>query len=61
MSLKAKSVNIAGLQLADLVITPVGRQAMGLDPRGFWDIVAKKMCQKNGIVDGYGLVTLPKP
>lgn len=60
LSLKAKSVNIAGLQLADLVISPIGRQAMGYDTRGFWSVVQSKMCHKNGRIEGYGLVTLPK-
>lgn len=60
LSLKAKSVNIAGLQIADLVVSATGRHAMGYDTRGFWDVVKTKMCHKHGNIDGYGLVTLPR-
>ena len=61
LNLKAKSVNIAGLQLADLVISPIGRHAMGLHTHDNWDIVRSKMCQdRHGRVEGYGLVVLPK-
>ncbi len=61
LSLKAKSVNIAGLQLADLVISPVARNQMGLYTHDNWDIVKSKMCKDRfGRVEGYGLVVLPK-
>jgi hypothetical protein len=61
LNLKAKSVNIAGLQLADLVISPIGRHFMGLYTHDNWDIVQSKMCRsESGRVDGHGLVVLPK-
>lgn len=59
MSLKAKSVNIAGLQLADLVVSTISRHAMGRDSREFYGVIEAKMCQRNGQVEGHGLVTLP--
>lgn len=61
LSLKAKSVNIAGLQLADLVISPVARKQMGLNTHDNWDIVKSKMCRDRfGRIEGYGLVVLPE-
>jgi hypothetical protein len=59
LSLKAKGVNLAGLQLADLVVSVIGRQASGLDTHDNWEIVRSKMWSVNGQIDGYGLVTLP--
>lgn len=62
LNLKAKSVNIAGLQLADLVISPIRRHHLGLRTHDNWDIVRDKLCaDRQGRVDGYGLVVLPKP
>jgi hypothetical protein len=61
LSLKAKSVNIAGLQLADLVISPVGRHFMGLSTHDNWDIVRRKMCRDHhGRIEGSGLIVLPE-
>jgi hypothetical protein len=60
LSLKAKSVNIAGLQLADLVVSAIGRHAMGRDGRDFYSVVHNKMCSEDGNVEGYGFVTLPR-
>lgn len=45
LNLKAKSVNITGLQLADLVISPVRRHFMGRNTHDNWDIVKSKMCR----------------
>ncbi|MFT4039295.1 MAG: DUF3800 domain-containing protein [Thermomicrobiales bacterium] len=60
LSLKAKSLNIAGLQLADLVISPVARHFMGLRTHGNWDIIWAKVCRDElGQAEGYGLVVLP--
>ena len=61
LSLKAKNVNIAGLQLADLVIWPIAREQRGLNSHDNWEIVKSKMCRvKDGRIDGYGLVVLPR-
>jgi hypothetical protein len=62
LSLKAKSVNIAGLQIADLVVWATGRNAMGKDSRGLWEVVQSKMCRdRRGRIEEYGLVTRPRP
>lgn len=61
LGLKAKSVNIAGLQLADLVISPIRRHHLGLRTHDNWDIIRDKLCaDSQGRVAGYGLVVLPK-
>lgn len=59
LNLKAKRVNIPGLQLADLVISPIGRHELGLETYGNWKIVRGKMCHENGKIEGYGLIRLP--
>ena len=61
LNLRAKKDNIAGLQLADLVVSPIGRHLLGKPDREDWHIVAEKFRRSpNGRVDGYGLVVLPK-
>lgn len=59
LSLKAKGVNLAGLQLADLVVSVIGRHASGLETHDNWDIVRSKSWSVDGRIEGYGLVTLP--
>ncbi len=60
--LKAKSLNLVGLQLADLVISPIGRHQTGLDTHDNRNIVQRKVCRDRlGRVEGYGLVVLPAP
>lgn len=60
-ALRAKSDNIAGLQLADLVVSPIGRHVLGKPDREDWRIVESKFRRSpQGKVDGYGLVCLPK-
>lgn len=55
-----KSENIAGLQLADLVVSPIGRHVMGKPDREDWSIVESKFRRGNGGgYMGYGLVVLP--
>jgi hypothetical protein len=61
LGLKAKSVNIAGLQLADLVISPIGRHLMGQHTHDNWEVVEEKLCRDpSGKIAGYGLVVLPR-
>ncbi len=59
LSLKDKSLNIAGLQLADLVVSPIGRWAMGKPAREDWTIVESKFRRVDGRYRGPGLVILP--
>lgn len=61
MNLRAKSENIAGLQLADLVVTPIGRHVLGKPSKEDFEIVRAKLRRSRaGVAEGYGLVVLPK-
>lgn len=60
LSLKDKQLNLAGLQLADLVISPIGRAVIGKEPREDWAIVERKFCRIGNTYHGSGLVVLPK-
>lgn len=61
LTLHAKTENIAGLQLADLVVSPIGRHLLGKPDKDDWRIVEQKLRRgANGEIDGYGLVLLPK-
>jgi uncharacterized protein DUF3800 len=61
LNLRSKSENIAGLQLADLVVTPIGRYVLGKSVKEDFRIIQSKFrCSKTGEWRGYGLVTLPK-
>jgi hypothetical protein len=61
LNLRAKSDNLAGLQLADLVVSPIGRHVIGKVPREDFRIVQSKFrCNQQGEHLGYGLVILPK-
>ncbi|MEW6579561.1 MAG: DUF3800 domain-containing protein [Chloroflexota bacterium] len=61
LSLRAKKDNIAGLQLADLVVSPIGRHVLGKPDQEDWHIVEQKFRRgKEGQIEGYGLVILPK-
>lgn len=61
LNLRAKQDNIAGLQLADLVVSPIGRHLLGKPDNDDWRIVNSKLRRSRaGRVEGYGLVVLPK-
>ncbi len=61
LNLRDKTDNIAGLQLADLVVTPIGRQVLGKTQKEDWRIVESKLRRgPRGNYEGYGLVVLPK-
>lgn len=61
VNLRAKSDNIAGLQLADPVVSPIGRHLLGTSDKEDWRIVKKKFrSSPQGEIEGYGLVVLPK-
>jgi hypothetical protein len=61
LNLRVKGDNIAGLQLADLVVSPIGRYMLGKPEKEDWRVVAEKFRRSpSGRVDGYGLVVLPK-
>ena len=60
LKLRDKKDNIAGLQLADLVVSPVGRYVLGKPTKEDWEIVSSKLRRSpGGRVENYGLVILP--
>lgn len=61
LNLRSKSQNIAGLQLADLVVSPIGRHVLGKPDKEDWEVVQEKFRRsRKGKIEGYGLVVLPK-
>jgi hypothetical protein len=61
LNLRSKKDNIAGLQLADLVVSPIGRHLLGKQDKEDWSIVENKFGRSRfDQVEGYGLVVLPK-
>lgn len=61
LNLRAKTENIAGLQLADLMVTPIGRKVLGKTIKEDYRVVEEKFrCSRTGQIEGYGLVVLPK-
>jgi hypothetical protein len=56
---RGKSENIAGLQLADLVVTPIGRHVIGKSGHQDWEIVESKLRRRGGRYEDAGLVILP--
>jgi hypothetical protein len=56
-----KEDDIAGLQVADLVVTPIGRSLLGKSSLVDYGIIQSKFrCNWRGEYDGTGLVVLPK-
>jgi len=61
LNLRSKTDNIAGLQLADLVVTPIGRAVLGKSIKPDFDIIKQKFrASKTGETTGYGLIILPR-
>ena len=61
LNLKSKAANSAGLQLADLVVTPIGRKVLGKLVKEDYEIVESRFRRSpRGRIEGYGLVVLPK-
>ncbi len=63
LSLKDKRPNQAGMQLADLVVTPPGRHVAGLlaNPNQVqWSVVESKLRKVRGRYEGSGLIIRPK-
>ena len=58
LDLRYKAENIAGLQIADLVVTPIGRHIAGKPDREDVEIVWSKMLN-GGSDDPRGLIVLP--
>lgn len=60
LHIRDKKKNIAGLQMADLIVTPVGRYVMGKAMHKDWDVINSKFYRYRGKREGAGLVQLPK-
>jgi hypothetical protein len=58
--IRKKEENIAGLQIADLAATPIGRYIIGKKVKKDFEIVESKFRKNsNGKYRGYGLVIIP--
>jgi hypothetical protein len=55
----SKSENIAGLQVADLVVSPIGRHVIGKSPKPDFRIIESKFRCRKGTYRGSGLIVLP--
>ncbi|MCI0698354.1 DUF3800 domain-containing protein [candidate division KSB1 bacterium] len=61
LHIRNKRENIAGLQIADLIVSPIGRWVLGKQSKQDWEIIKGKLRKdKRGRFMGYGLVILPK-
>ena len=59
-SIRGKKDNITGLEIADLVVSPVGRRVTGRSNHEDWRIVEEKLLRDDaGEYSGYGLIELP--
>ena len=56
LGMKDKRLNIAGLQLAVLVVSPLGRTVMGKPTKEDWEIVKSKFRRSGSRYEGFGLV-----
>jgi hypothetical protein len=60
LNLRAKADNLAGLQLADLVVSPIGRHVLGKPEKSDWAVVREKFRRSSkGKIEGFGLIVLP--
>lgn len=60
LSIKDKKENIAGLQIADLIASPIGRSILAKKNQIDYAMIEGKYRNKGGKYMGYGLVVLPK-
>lgn len=56
----SKEANVAGLQLADLVVSPIGRFVLGKPTKEDWTTIESKFRRRGGSFLGAGLVVLPR-
>ena len=60
LRIRDKKENLAGLQLADLVVSPIGRHVIGKPDRDDWRSLEPKLIRgRYGQAEGSGLVVLP--
>lgn len=60
LHIRQKSKNISGLQMADLIVTPIGRRVLGKKLHADWHVIESKLYRYRGKWEGAGLVVLPK-
>lgn len=61
LHIRNKKENIAGLQIADLIVSPIGRWVLGKQPKQDWEIIKSKLRKdRKGQFMGHGLIILPK-
>lgn len=62
LKLADKKDNIIGLQIADLVVSPIGRITIGKKAHDDWKIIKTKFRRdkRTSKASGYGLIRLPK-
>lgn len=61
LSIRTKAERLAGLELADLVVSPIGRFLLGKSTKEDFRIIEEKFRRHaSGEYRGYGLVELPK-
>lgn len=58
--IRSKKRNVSGLQIADLLVSPMGRYAIGKKMREDWEIIRSKFYKFMEKWDGEGFVVLPK-
>ena len=60
LTILGKNDNVTGLEIADLVVSPVGRKLIGRADHEDWRIVEEKLIRNDaGEYLGYGLIVLP--
>ncbi len=61
LQIREKSQNIAGLQVADLIVSPIGRHIVGKKSKADWEVIKQKFRKgPRGNYMGFGLVVLPQ-
>jgi len=61
LSLKTKEDNLAGLEIADAIVTPIARSILDRQCRIDVELIKSKMHRgRSGEIDDHGLVVLPK-
>lgn len=60
LNTRSKNDNIAALQIADLVMSPIGRHVLGKHTYEDWTIIESKLRRRHGEYQGAGFVVLPR-
>lgn len=60
LSIREKKENIVGLQIADLIASPIGRNILGKKNQIDYKAIERRYRSKDGKYLGFGLVVLPK-